>query len=161
QGVTVRRVHTTFDLLEAHIVAALLREHGIEAWAFDVDFVRLNWFEMQAFGGFRVVASDASVGDAAALVQEYRNGNLSIAQGAAEVCPHCGTAAPMENPQPRRNVFIAFIVFWLAQFPLLFEISTLWKDHAVIEALLLAASPLVLAVIALLALPYFKWPMRC
>src|SRR5262249_17210914 len=67
QRISVRRVFRTYDLLEAHIVAALLREHGIEAWAFDVDFVRLNWFEMLAFGGFRVVASDASVGDAAAL----------------------------------------------------------------------------------------------
>ena len=63
----MRRVHTTYDLLEAHALAAMLREHDIEAWLFDADFVRQDWFKMIAYGGYRILVGDESVVDVGEL----------------------------------------------------------------------------------------------
>ena len=104
------RIHTTFDLLEAHIIVALLREQGNEAWLFDADFVRQDWFKSIAYGGYRIVAADSSAAQALIALRSYKNGDLALADETSSECSACGGTTIECDAQPRRNVFIALLI---------------------------------------------------
>ena len=153
----LRRVHTTFDLLEGHLLIALLREHGVEAWLFDADFVRQNWFEQIAYGGFRVMVRDDDIGVARDVLQDYSAGRLALEGEHAETCPHCARAAGNDDPQPRRNVFLVSLVLGLAADIRLFRWSPSRTELGVAIAV-----QLVLNIVApWLIVRYFKWRLRC
>ena len=82
-----RRIHTSYDLLDAHVLTALLREHGIEAWLFDADFVRQNWFAAIAYGGYRIMVREQDAAAARELLQEQRSGQLALPDATGVPCP--------------------------------------------------------------------------
>jgi hypothetical protein len=153
----MRRVHTTYDLLEGHILTGMLRENGVEAWLFDADFVRQDWFKMLAYGGYRIVVADDAVAAARALLQEYRSGQLTQPDADAAVCPHCGQAACIDDPQPRRNVFLAMLILPFVEFGLLAAWHPSHRqifDWFAVSVVLYTSMPWLL-------MRYFKWRMRC
>lgn len=152
----IRRIYTTYDLLEAHVITAMLREHGIEAWLFDADFVRQNWFKSIAFGGYRIVANDESVADAKEILQQYRNGSLALPEEHRMICPRCKQQCGSGDPQPRRNIFLAIILFDLG----VTGAFLFWRASETQIAALLAVHVGYL-VLPWLAIWYFKWPVRC
>jgi len=154
----MQRVHTTFDLLDAHIVTALLREHGVEAYAFDVGMVRQDWFKTIAFGGFRILASDDAIDQARAIICRFAQGDFALADDDPETCPCCGASAVLHDPQPRRNVFLAMCVL-----PLLEVLTWSWFGKFSAGAIVALFGLQVVAYLCLpwFALRYFKWRMRC
>jgi predicted RNA-binding Zn-ribbon protein involved in translation (DUF1610 family) len=153
----VQCIHTTYDLLEGHIIVSMLRENDIEAWLFNADFVRQNWLQSIAYGGYRIMATDSSAVDAIAQIKNYRNGSLSLADASTDVCPRCGSLEIQEDPQPRRNVFI----FLIAQDVLLLPFF-LTKRMSPAETFALIVITLVLYAILFAVLPaYFKSRYRC
>jgi len=153
----MRRIHTTYDLLEAHVLTALLREHDIDAWLFDADFVRQNWFRMIAYGGFRILVRDESVADGLHLLREYQNGNLALADEYRSQCPNCAHTAGTDDPQPRRNVFLAMIVVGVVWPSILLS----WHPSS---AALFARSAILVGLSLLIpwaVIYYFKWRMCC
>ncbi len=154
----MQRIHTTFDLLEAHIVTGLLRENGAEVWACDVDIVRQDWFKMIAFGGFRLLASDASIADALVTLHQYQNGELALPDDHADACPKCGEFCVAHDPQPRRNVFLAMILLSLVESAAFLSLQTLTS----IEIIAAFALQFILYLsLPWLVIAYFKWRMRC
>lgn len=150
-------IHTTYDLLEAHIIVAMLRENDIEAWLFNADFVRQNWLQSIAYGGYRIMASDSGAVDAIAQIKNYRDGSLSLADVSTDVCPRCGSLEIQEDPQPRRNVFIFLIVEQFFLLPFFFA-----KRMSVVEILAVIAMTLVGYGVIFAFLPvYFKSRYRC
>jgi hypothetical protein len=153
----MRRVHTTFDLLEGHILAGLLRDNGIEAWLFDADFVRQDWFKSLAYGGYRVVVRDADLLEARTLVASYFDGSLALPAEDAAACPRCAHTSAYDDPQPRRNVFIAMIVLPIVEFVALLRL----KLAPVGMLAVFAAQFFLYATLPWLILRYFKWRQRC
>lgn len=153
----MRRVHTTFDLLEAHIVTEMLRQHGVRAWLFDADFVRQNWLESIAFGGYRVMVSDTATGDARRVLKEYTNGTLALPDEQRAACPNCGQQQATEDPCPRRQVFLALIVLpWITAIALI-----AWKPSPMQMLFAFALHIGLYLCLPWLAIWYFKWPSRC
>lgn len=146
----MRRVHWTPDLIEAHIVANLLREHGVSAWAFDTEFVRQDWFKVLAFGGYRVMVSNADTDAALHVVGAYRNGELALPDEDVERprCPACNMDNGYEDARPRRVVFMILIasaplmwitlsllrapaeLSWFAASYLIFQLALIWPGLA-------------------------------
>jgi hypothetical protein len=147
----------TYDLLEAHLITATLREHAIDAWLFDADFVRQDWLASIAYGGYRIVVPDAATGDARQVLQEYKNGNLALADEQRAVCPNCGEPQGIENPSPRRHVFLALIVW-----PWIVTIASIAWNPSTTQLVFAFASQICLYLfLPWLAIRYFKWPSRC
>lgn len=135
----------------------MLREHGVEAWLFDADFVRQDWFKMIAYGGYRIVVRDESVSEATEVLHGYRNGEFAVAEELRAICPNCSHASSRDDPQPRRNVFLAMIFLgFFGPFVMVF-----WKPSAM--ALFAACVLLIAAYITLpwIVIRYFKWRARC
>jgi len=154
----MRRIHTTFDLLEAHLVAETLRANGVDVWLLDADIVRQDWFKTIAFGGFRLVAAETSVPAALDILRRYQRGELSLPAPPRDDCPRCGLPSAGHDLQPRRNVFLATIVISFAQ-------SAVWLSLTKLSAMgivLMFAVQLALNLsIPWWVVRYFKWPMRC
>ena len=108
----MQRVYWTLDLLEAHIVAAFLRAHGVDAKVFDADFVRQDWLASIAYGGYRIVAPAEEFADARKLIAELRTDTYAIEKDQVETfaCPRCGSCEVVDDPTPRR-VASAFLLF--------------------------------------------------
>jgi hypothetical protein len=153
----IRRIHTTYDLLEAHLITAMLREHGVDAWLFDADFVRQDWFKSIAFGGYRIVANDDSIADANEILRQYKNGGLALPEEHRLVCPRCSQEDGSGDPQPRRNVFLAILLFDLVA---AIAFSQLRGSEAQIASFIALQFGLYF-VLPWLAIWYFKWPSRC
>jgi hypothetical protein len=153
----IRRIHTTYDLLEAHLITAMLREHGVGAWLFDADFVRQDWFKSIAYGGYRIVANDNSVAAAKEILQQYKNGSLALPEEYRLICPRCNQHCGSGDPQPRRNVFLAIVLFDLLAAVALVHWNT-WRTHIVSTFAVWGGVNLLLP---WLAIWYFKWPSRC
>ncbi|GAA0704454.1 hypothetical protein [Dokdonella soli] len=156
----MRRAHWTPDLSEAHIVEHLLREHGVIAWAFDTEMVRQDWLKTLAFGGYRVMVSDADFGKAQAVVNAYRNGELAsqIEDTERPSCPGCGASDASEDLRPRRAVFMLLIASDGLSIPFLFA------THTASGASWFVASYLVLQLLLLtpgVAARIVKWRYRC
>jgi len=154
----MRRVHTTFDLLEAHIVTALLRHNGIEVWFLDVDMLRQNWFKLIAFGGFRLEADAASLADAAIILDRYRNGAFALPDDPQDACPVCRSGSVVPDAQPRRNVFLALIVLSLLEGAAWLGLSTISATSIVV---MFAVQYIAALCVPWLVVLYFKWRMRC
>lgn len=108
----MQRVYWTVDLLEAHIVAGLLCEHGIRASVFDADIIRQDWFRALAIGGYRVMVATQDAGEALGVIAAYyESAHLaSYVDGDMPTCPRCAHNAVVDDPRPRRAVFLAMIV---------------------------------------------------
>ena len=104
------RVFWSAQYDEAHVVQALLRSRQIEAWVFDADMARQDWFRVLAIGGYRVMIADADAARATELVGEYREGTLAVVDDAVErpTCPRCATPGS-DDPVPHRLVFSLLI----------------------------------------------------
>jgi hypothetical protein len=107
----MRRVYSTVDFSEAHVVEAMLNGAGVGAHILDRNMVRQDWFQTLAFGGYRVMVEDADSENAKALIDDYRSGALAIDEAVTDrpACPRCGTPG-QEDPFPRRLVF-AWLIF--------------------------------------------------
>ena len=153
----MRRIHTTYDLLDAHLITAMLREHDIDALLFDTDFVRQNWLESIAYGGYRIMVSDASVESAARVLREYKNGSLALPDEHRLVCPRCGEQQGVENPWPRRHIFLVILILpWIVAIAF-----AVWKPtttQMVYTSMFYVGLSLLLP---WLAIRYFKWPLHC
>jgi Putative prokaryotic signal transducing protein len=152
------RILRCFDLLEAHIIVARLREDGIDARVFDADFVRQDWFKMLVYGGFRIMVPAESAASARQTLQDYQQGALTLAdEGDRLPCQNCQTAGASDDPQPRRNVFLAIIVLSVIDSILLLA----WSPSS-LDLFLLVIAQIALCLCApWLILRYFKWRMRC
>jgi predicted RNA-binding Zn-ribbon protein involved in translation (DUF1610 family) len=150
-------IYTTYDLLEGHIIVLMLRENDIEAWLFNADFVRQNWLQSIAYGGYRIMATDSSVGDALALIQNYKSGSVALEADASDVCPRCGSQEIKQDLQPRRNVFL----FLIAQNVLAFPFLLMQKmSVALVFTWIMVVFLLNCFLLALLPM-YFKSRYRC
>jgi predicted RNA-binding Zn-ribbon protein involved in translation (DUF1610 family) len=153
----VQCIHTTYDLLEGHIIVSMLRENDIEAWLFNADFVRQNWLQSIAYGGFRIMVADSCVVDAIAQIKNYKSGTMSLTDASTDICPRCGSLEIQEDPRPRRNVFIFLIVEPVFLLPFF-----LAKRMSVVEILVVIAMTFVSYGFLFAFLPaYFKSRYRC
>lgn len=152
----IRRIHTTYDLLEAHLITAMLREHGIDAWLFDADFVRQDWFKSIAYGGYRILVRDEDMAEARTLLNQYDDEELALICEHA-LCPHCGRAAGRDDPQPRRNVFLAMLALPIVEFFAFLH----WKFSPIDMPAAFAVQFCLYATLPWLVLRYFKWRLRC
>lgn len=152
----IRRIHTTYDLLEAHLITAMLREHGIDAWLFDADFVRQDWFKSIAYGGYRILVRDEDVADAHTLLNQYDDEELALI-GEQTLCPQCAHAAGRDDPQPRRNVFLAMLALPIVEFFAFLH----WKLSPIGVLVAFAVQFCLYATLPWLVLWYFKWRLRC
>lgn len=109
----MRRIHWAAEVQDAHLVEGLLRANGIQAWSFDSGIVRLNWMNMLAYGGCRVMVGDADVEQALQIVSAYRTGGLALQDDEADMprCPACVTCAAHDDPAPRRGVFAFLLAY--------------------------------------------------
>ena len=106
----MRRAYWSADFAEAHIVEAMLRAHGVQAWVFDALLVRQDWFRTLMFGGYRVMVPDGDVSRAVELLDGYSAGRLALPEESVErpACPRC-TMGGSDDPAPRRLVFMLLI----------------------------------------------------
>jgi hypothetical protein len=153
----MRRIYTTFDLLEAHTIVAMLREHAIRAWVFDADFVRQDWFKAIAYGGYRIVVNDESGVDALELLGAYRAGTLALADEHRLQCPNCGEFAGSDDPWPRRSVFLAMItVPWVA-----FGLLSICRPSPTLVFWLALLQLIPFLVLPGFVIRYVKWRFAC
>lgn len=138
----MHRVHWSVDLLDAWIVEAMLRAHGLDAHALDVNIVRQNWFEALAYGGYRVVVPDAQAARARDVLDDFGRGALAVPDERADEppCPHCGGAANHPDPQPRRAVFGVMIGMNIAS-----SFLMLAEPAMMFTAMLTVCAPIVLS----------------
>jgi len=153
----MRRIHTTYDLLEAHILTQMLRENGIEAWLFDADFVRQDWFKSIAYGGYRILVREEVVGEARELLNLYDDETLVPAGEHGRPCPNCSKLAGIDDPQPRRNVFLAIIALSIAEGVALLQ----WQPSSADIVIAFVVQVALYISIPWLLLRYFKWRLRC
>jgi hypothetical protein len=106
----MQRAYWSADFAEAHIVEAMLRAHGVQAWVFDALLVRQDWFRTLMFGGYRVMVPDGDASRAAELLDGYRTGRLAVPEEAVErpACPRCAMPGS-DDPAPHRFVFMLLI----------------------------------------------------
>lgn len=150
----MRRIHTTYDLLEAHIITEMLRANGIDAWLFDADFVRQDWFKSIAYGGYRILVPDDLTSDALVFIAKYRNGELALDDDEGPLaCPNCGKECGIDDPRPRRVFFIAWFVSSVAMAFAMFSQPVFYAT-----ATLLLAGTLV---VSFMGSFLFKWRYVC
>ncbi len=153
----MRRVHTTFDLLEAHIIVGMLQHNGVDARVFDADFVRQDWFRSIAYGGYRIVVPNDATDPAKEALQKYKNGNLALTGEHRLLCPACGESGGNDNPWPRRYIFLAiYLLGCVVTIGFLMLMPSVAAFLVVIGATLIVG--IVLPCVAVL---YFKWRFRC
>lgn len=153
----MRRAYWSADFAEAHVVEAMLCAHGVNAYVFDAQMVRQDWFRTLALGGYRVMVADSDATRAAELVGGYRAGTLAIDDDAVErpACPQC--AAPgHDDPVPRRLAF-ALLIASEAVFTLWFMFAT----DATAMTLILCGSTLAIPAAALVLAQHIKGRYIC
>jgi hypothetical protein len=112
----MRRIHWAAEVQDAHVVEGLLHAHGIAAWSFDSGILRLNWMNVLAYGGCRMMVANADVEQALQIVRAYRDGELALPDEDADGprCPACDRCIGLENPASRRGVFAFLIAYYWA-----------------------------------------------
>jgi hypothetical protein len=115
----LRRVDTTFDLPEAHIIVGLLRADSIDAHLFDADFVRQDWFKAIAYGGYRILVPDKDVAAAHDQIRAYRDAKPALSDAADAPCPACSSFMYRDDPRSRRWVFAFYILLPLMELPII------------------------------------------
>jgi hypothetical protein len=154
---SLRRVDTTFDLPEAHIVVGLLRSEGIDAHVFDADFVRQDWFRAIAYGGYRILVADEDVPVAIERIRVYREAKPALSDAADAPCPLCSSCTYRDDPRPRRWVFALYIL------PSLIEVPIILFGHPseVQQFFWFVIDFAVYVMLALLAIAYLKRRYVC
>jgi hypothetical protein len=147
---SLRRVDTTFDLPEAHIIVGLLRSEGIDAHLFDADFVRQNWFKAIAYGGYRILVPDEAASSAREITRAYREMKPALSHPDDKPCPSCASTAYRDDPRPRRWVFFIYILQQFVMLGLLALGRT--AERAVATALVAIVVDVVLAMTAIVYL---------
>ena len=166
----MRRAYWTLDLLDAHIVAQMLRHEGIDAWVFDDNIVRQNWLQAIAYGGYRVMTRTDDLAAAQKLVGDYAAGERSLAADDPEPnrCPGCNACATQDDAAARRGLFLWFFLCFLGLPAIpIFALASYASSLNLIDAA--GAAALSIAVFFLLAalLPpiyaarTLKWRYRC
>jgi len=155
----LRRAYWSADFAEAHVVEAMLRAHGVQAWVFDALLVRQDWFKTLMFGGYRVMVPDEDASRAADLIGEYRAGALAVADGVVErpTCPRC-TAPGQDDPMPRRVVF-ALLIASDVLFTIGYMLST--GVTGMMVAMVLVGSVIAAPIMAVLFTHYLKGRYAC
>lgn len=146
----MRCVDWTAGYLDGQVIVALLRAEGLHAHLFDQHTVRQDWFQILAYGGFRVMVPASELEAARALIDSFRDGTLTLPDDANDrpACPHCGDRAGVADPRPQRRAFAAYLLWSAATTALL---ATGVETFAVVAA---AFAPWL----AMLAVPIWR---RC
>lgn len=140
----MKRAYWSGDFGEAHVVAAMLQAHGLEAAVFDALLVRQDWFNTLVYGGYRIMVPESQVPAAREVLADYRTGTLALPDDGADAppCPRCSGGIVMNDSRPRRAVFGGVIVAQAA--PMILLLSPLWWWIAGLAQFLpLAASSLL------------------
>ena len=155
----MRRAYWSADFAEAHIVEAMLRAHGVQAWVFDALIVRQDWFRTLAFGGYRVMIADEDAARAADVIGEYRTGALAVADEAVERprCPQCATPG-RDDAIPRRLVFATLIA---AEAAFTLFLMSVTRGSEPVLAFLLCGCAVAAAVAVIMATRYLKGRYAC
>ena len=110
-------VHRSFDPTEAEIVAGLLRTEGCSVHVFKNGLSRLQWYEVIAFGGARVMVADADVAAAAEVLARLRQGDYCL--DAEDRCPRCDSSDIEDNPNYRGWAFFLGCFLGLPLWPVI------------------------------------------
>ncbi len=153
----LRKIDTTFDLPEAHIIVQMLRAEGVHAELFDADFVRQDWFKAIAYGGYRIMVGDSDVAAARERIQRYRADPATFADSQDPGCPKCGSTDYRDDPQPRRNVYL-WLIF--GPFPLCIPVILAGHNPVAFSVVVLASMALHVT-LCLLLISYFKHRFVC
>lgn len=153
---SLRRVDTTFDMIEGHIVVGLLRSEGIAAYLFDADFVRQDWFKAIAYGGYRVLVPDGETQAAREHIRDYRESKPALSDPDDTPCPSCSSADYRDDPRPRRWVFAIYFAQQLIVLACLLIVAT--AEQGVVIALVTIPVDVALACFAIV---YMKRRYLC
>jgi hypothetical protein len=118
----MHRVDWTPEYVEGHVIVGLLRANGIDAFLFDENFVRQDWFAILGYGGYRIMAPWRAAQDARQIISGYRSGKFELDKEDAPgpECPRCASHETESDPRPRRWVFLVyFFVGMIALLPAL------------------------------------------
>ncbi len=116
----MRCVDWAAEYLDGQIVVALLRAEGFHAHLFDQYTMRQDWFQILAYGGFRVMVPASQLDAAHALTRARRQGALTLADEPEHrpLCPRCRDARGQSDSRPRRRAFAAYLVWSVVTFAL-------------------------------------------
>jgi hypothetical protein len=100
------------EYMDGLVLVSLLRARHIDAQLFDENFVRQNWFEILAFGGFRIMVPASNLQAARENLAEFRGGALLVDDDEMDrsICPACDARAGRFDHRQRRWVFLACLV---------------------------------------------------
>lgn len=117
----MRCVDWTAGYLDGQVIVALLRAEGLHAHLFDQHTVRQDWFQILAYGGFRVMVPASEFEAARVLTESFRAGTLALADDANDrpACPRCRDGAGAADPRPQRRAFAAYLLWSAATTALL------------------------------------------
>ncbi|HOX71223.1 MAG: hypothetical protein WAS23_07320 [Dokdonella sp.] len=125
----MRCVERTCDYLDGLALVALLRANDLDAHLFDENFVRLDWLQIFAYGGFRVMVPLSQLEMASGLAEAYRTGALRFAEEECDhsCCPQCSGLETEWNPRPRD--WVRFVLFLFGPLGLLSLVFGLGFTH--------------------------------
>jgi hypothetical protein len=121
-------VKTFLDQPEAYIARALLEQHGITTFLFDQNFVAVNWFNLFAVSGLRLMVVEEEAAQACAILAEVVAQPPAGATADAAVvpatpsCPECGST----DTTRVYSLIAAIAAFFIAKVPLLLR-TTKWR----------------------------------
>lgn len=112
----MRCVERTLEYMDGLVFVALFRARSIDAVLFDENFVRLNWFEVLAYGGFRIMVPTQDLQAAREILIEFRSGALERDEEEMDrsTCPACHAHSGEFDNRQRRWIFVAYLAFGLA-----------------------------------------------
>ncbi len=111
-------VDWTPEYIEGHVTVGLLCSNNIDAYLFDENFVRLDWFAILGYGGFRIMVPGHSALEARQLISDFRSGKFefSTEDSPSPICPRCQGNHTEPDPRPRRRAFFAYMMVSLVAF---------------------------------------------
>ena len=71
-------IRTFWNLLDAELAKGMLNAAGIDAFLFDENMVRLDWFNANALGGIKLRVDAQNVEDANRILDEGVSGNTRL-----------------------------------------------------------------------------------
>lgn len=109
----MRCVDWTAEYLDGQVIVALLRAEGLHAHLFDQHMVRQDWFQILAYGGFRVMVPAPEFEAARALTEAFRDGRLRLGDDPTErpACPRCRDGVGAADPRPLRRAFATYLAW--------------------------------------------------
>jgi hypothetical protein len=122
------------EYMDGLVFVSLLRARHFDAQLFDENFVRQNWFEILAFGGFRIMVPAPNLQAARETLAEFRAGALQIDEDEMDrsICPACNARVGGFDHRQRRWVFLAYLVHQLVLALLLIFMVDAWIPYFVL-----------------------------